>query len=57
MGTKQTNRADKPEWYFTQILTWIREHFEFIERTIQPVYDKLNKKKITAKVCNKILFH
>lgn len=52
MGTRQTNRADKPEWYFTQILTWIKDHHEFVEKNVQPVYSKLNRKKVTAKVCN-----
>ncbi|KAK6623999.1 hypothetical protein RUM44_010857 [Polyplax serrata] len=49
MGTRQTNRADKPEWYFTQILTWIKDHHEFVEKNVQPVYSKLNRKKVTAK--------
>ncbi|KAA3680126.1 RAD50-interacting protein 1 [Paragonimus westermani] len=25
-GTRKTNRVDKPEWYMTQILQWIREN-------------------------------
>lgn len=50
MGSKQTNRPDKPEWYLTQILTWIKEHQDFIENNVQPVYIKLGIKKITAKV-------
>lgn len=40
-GTRQTNRLDKPEWYFTQILTWIRDHKDFLNKWIQPVIDKL----------------
>ncbi|XP_044756636.1 RAD50-interacting protein 1-like [Coccinella septempunctata] len=40
-GPRQTNRLDKPEWYFTQILTWIRDHKEFLHKWIQPVVDKL----------------
>ena len=50
MGSKQTNRADKPEWYFTQILTWIRDHQDFVEQNVQPVYNKLNIKKTSARV-------
>ncbi|KAL0278155.1 UNVERIFIED_CONTAM: hypothetical protein PYX00_000058 [Menopon gallinae] len=50
MGSRQTNRADKPEWYFTQILTWIRDHQDFIEKSVQPVYDKIYKDGSSAKV-------
>ncbi|XP_071500381.1 RAD50-interacting protein 1-like isoform X1 [Diadema antillarum] len=39
-GKKLTNSLDKPEWYFTQILNWIRDHTEFLERTIQPILDE-----------------
>nr|CAD7199925.1 unnamed protein product [Timema douglasi] len=35
-GTKQTNRPDKPEWFFTQVLTWIRDHEKFVVQWIQP---------------------
>lgn len=41
-GTKQTNRIDKPEWYFTQILSWIRDHESFLQTWVQPVYNDLN---------------
>ncbi|KAK9882088.1 hypothetical protein WA026_018934 [Henosepilachna vigintioctopunctata] len=40
-GSRQTNRIDKPEWYFTQVLTWIRDHKEFVQKWIQPVVNKL----------------
>ncbi|ESP04039.1 hypothetical protein LOTGIDRAFT_212244 [Lottia gigantea] len=36
-GNKQTNSLDKPEWYFTQVLTWIRDHEEFLDKNIQPL--------------------
>lgn len=49
-GTRQTNRADKPEWYFTQILTWIRDHQEFVSNWIQPIVNKLALYHIDAKV-------
>ncbi|KAL3270463.1 hypothetical protein HHI36_021010 [Cryptolaemus montrouzieri] len=47
-SSQQTNRNDKPEWYFTQILTWIRDHGEFIQKNIQPVVDKLGYYHIDA---------
>lgn len=36
-GNKQTNRSDKPEWMFSQILTWIKDHELFITNWLQPV--------------------
>nr|XP_036216164.1 RINT1-like protein isoform X4 [Bactrocera oleae] len=35
MGVRQTNRLDKPEWYFTQILNWSKEAHIFVGRTFQ----------------------
>ncbi|XP_055611067.1 RINT1-like protein [Uranotaenia lowii] len=34
-GGKQTNRLDKPEWYFTQILSWARENHIFVGQNFQ----------------------
>ncbi|XP_074647667.1 RAD50-interacting protein 1-like [Tubulanus polymorphus] len=36
-GNKQTNSLDKPEWFFTQVLGWIRDHRVFLIDTIQPM--------------------
>ncbi|KAK6169188.1 hypothetical protein SNE40_020286 [Patella caerulea] len=36
-GNKQTNSLDKPEWYFTQVLSWIRDHDDFINKNIKPI--------------------
>ncbi|CAG9828087.1 unnamed protein product [Diabrotica balteata] len=49
-GARQTNRVDKPEWYLTQILTWIRDHQDFVEKYIQPIIDKLGLLHIEAKL-------
>ena len=35
-GARQTNRLDKPEWFFTQILTWARDNHLFVGSHIQP---------------------
>ncbi|KAL1457966.1 hypothetical protein WDU94_008144 [Cyamophila willieti] len=37
-GSKQTNRIDKPEWYLTLILGWLKEHQDFVDRHVQPLY-------------------
>lgn len=34
-GAKQTNRLDKPEWFYTQILTWAKDNGAFVEETFQ----------------------
>ncbi|XP_071578297.1 RAD50-interacting protein 1 isoform X2 [Temnothorax nylanderi] len=40
-GAKLTNRQDKPEWFFTQILTWIKDHVQWVQKNIQPVADSV----------------
>lgn len=49
-GARQTNRVDKPEWYLTQILTWIRDHKEFVEKNIQPVVNRLGLLHIDVRI-------
>ncbi|PNF38938.1 hypothetical protein B7P43_G07458 [Cryptotermes secundus] len=49
-GTRQTNRPDKPEWFFTQILTWIRDHEKFVSQWVQPVLNMNNMHPISAKL-------
>lgn len=34
-GAKQTNRLDKPEWFYTQILSWAKENHTFVGGTFQ----------------------
>ncbi|KAJ7785875.1 TIP-1 family-domain-containing protein [Mycena metata] len=36
-GSRQTNRLDKPEWYFTHVLNVMHEHRAFMESVIQPL--------------------
>ncbi|KAL6261949.1 hypothetical protein P5V15_007033 [Pogonomyrmex californicus] len=40
-GAKLTNRQDKPEWFFTQILTWIKDHVKWVQKNIQPIADSV----------------
>ncbi|KAI4456248.1 rad50-interacting protein 1 rint-1 [Holotrichia oblita] len=49
-GARQTNRIDKPEWYFTQILSWVRDHEDFVTKWIQPIIDRLGMHHIDAKM-------
>uniref|UniRef100_A0AAR5NYY9 RAD50-interacting protein 1 n=1 Tax=Dendroctonus ponderosae TaxID=77166 RepID=A0AAR5NYY9_DENPD len=48
-GNRKTNRVDRPEWYFTQILTWIKDHQDYMGTWIQPVIDKFGLHHIDAK--------
>ncbi|CAG4980049.1 unnamed protein product [Colias eurytheme] len=47
-GTRQTARIDRPEWFLTQTLTWIKDHQGFIKNNVQPIADKLELKNINA---------
>ncbi|XP_031841131.1 RAD50 interactor 1 isoform X2 [Nomia melanderi] len=49
-GTKLTNRQDKPEWFFTQILTWIKHHVQWIQKNVQPVANSIGFSHIDMKV-------
>jgi RAD50-interacting protein 1 len=35
MGNRQTNRPDKPEYFFTQILSWARDNHHFVNEIFQ----------------------
>lgn len=49
-GSRQTARIDRPEWFLTQTLTWIKDHQTFVKVNIQPIADKLELKNIRAVV-------
>ncbi|KAL0892967.1 hypothetical protein ABMA27_014637 [Loxostege sticticalis] len=44
-GSRQTARIDRPEWFLTQTLNWIKDHQNFVRNNVQPVADKLDLKK------------
>ncbi|XP_066262589.1 RAD50-interacting protein 1 [Euwallacea similis] len=48
-GNRKTNRPDRPEWYFTQILTWIRDHQEYVETWMQTVIEKFGLHHLDVK--------
>eukprot|EP00112_Aurelia_sp_Birch-Aquarium-sp1_P009117 Seg2024.4 transcript_id=Seg2024.4/GoldUCD/mRNA.D3Y31 product="RAD50-interacting protein 1" protein_id=Seg2024.4/GoldUCD/D3Y31 len=39
-GARRTNNLEKPQWFFTQVLNWIRDHSPFLENYVQPIVDK-----------------
>lgn len=40
----------QPEWYFTQVLNWIKNHSDFLQHTIQPILQRTEFKSVDAKV-------
>ncbi|KAG6814039.1 hypothetical protein H0H92_003889 [Tricholoma furcatifolium] len=47
-GTRQTNRLDKPEWYFTHILNVVHDQRTFMESIIQRLLDSSDFSGINA---------
>ncbi|KAH9633445.1 hypothetical protein HF086_004159 [Spodoptera exigua] len=47
-GSRQTARIDRPEWFLTQTLTWIKNHQGFVKHHVQPIADKLELKHVYA---------
>ncbi|CAG8791358.1 7824_t:CDS:2, partial [Cetraspora pellucida] len=37
---RPTTRIDKPEWYFSHVITTIKEHSPFLEGAIQAIVDE-----------------
>lgn len=49
-GKRQTNRLDKPEWYFTHVLNLMHEHKPFMTTNIQPLLAKGGYGDVNASV-------
>nr|XP_022318447.1 RAD50-interacting protein 1-like isoform X1 [Crassostrea virginica] len=49
-GNKQTNNWEKPEWYFGQVLSWIRDHSSFLDDRIQTLLEIAGFYAVDAKV-------
>lgn len=52
-GIKQTNRFDKPEWFYTQILNWGKETHLFVGKTFQPSAVKAGKLDFNIRVSHR----
>ncbi|CAB4385024.1 unnamed protein product [Rhizophagus irregularis] len=46
---RPTNRIDKPEWYFSHVITTIREHSPFLAGAVQAIVDDAGFEKYHAK--------
>ncbi|XP_046688900.1 RAD50-interacting protein 1-like, partial [Homalodisca vitripennis] len=49
-GNKKTNQPERPEWFMTQVLTWIRDHEHFMTQWVQPVFNQSRRTKMSAKL-------
>lgn len=49
-GKKQTNKPDKPEWFLSRILSWIRDYRTFVLDWLGPVYKENDKRPIDSQV-------
>lgn len=47
-GARETNKIDKPEWYFTHVLNIVHEQRVFMEGLIQGLLKKTVYKDISA---------
>lgn len=53
-GTRQTNRLDKPEWFYTQILAWAKESNLFVSQTFQSAALLAYQETLNVRVRNEI---
>jgi len=51
-GKKQTNKPDKPEWFLSRVLSWIRDYRTFVVDWLGPVYTENGKSAIDSQVNN-----
>ncbi|VVC45233.1 Hypothetical protein CINCED_3A025352 [Cinara cedri] len=47
-GKKQTNKLDKPEWFLSRVLNWIKEYRNFVVDWMGPVYKENNLRPIDS---------
>ena len=55
-GKRDTNRLDKPEWYFTYVLNIAHEHHAFMTTVVQRLLSKSEYKHISAWVRLRLSF-
>lgn len=60
LGNRKTNNQEKPEWYLSQILKWIRDHEKFLNSHLQPIISnhKVYKDKfiLVSTISNQTVF-
>lgn len=56
-GKKQTNKPDKPEWFLSRVLSWIRDYRSFVLDWLGPVYKENDRRPSDSQVINIILYY
>lgn len=49
-GNKLTNVVNKPEWYLSKVLSWIRDYRMFVLEWLGPIYKKNGKNPVDSQV-------
>lgn len=49
-GNRQTNRMDKPEWFYTQILTWAKDNHTFVGQNFQSAVNNAGHEDLNIRV-------
>lgn len=55
-GKKQTNRPEKPEWFLSRVLSWIRDYKLFVLDWLGPVYEANDKSPVDSQVINLVFY-
>lgn len=55
-GKKQTNKPDKPEWFLSRVLSWIRDYRSFVLDWLGPVYKENDKRPADSQVIHIIFY-
>ncbi|XP_057317633.1 RAD50-interacting protein 1-like [Hydractinia symbiolongicarpus] len=54
-GEKHTNNIKKPEWYYTQVINWIRDHEQFYSDYVQTIVDESLDLNIKTQIISELL--
>lgn len=49
-GNKQTNKPDKPEWFLSRVLSWIRDYRAFIVDWLGTVFKENDLRSVDSQV-------
>ena len=56
MGSKKTNKVDKPEWYLQQVGNWLKHSKKFFDAVISPVDNsETSFERFSSGLCNLVM--
>ncbi|XP_074594335.1 RAD50 interactor 1 [Brevipalpus obovatus] len=50
MSNLKTNQLSKPEWYFTQVMNWIKSHEDFLFKNVEPLIKESDEELLPAHI-------